>query len=62
VGGVATLVGASTVAALLAAWLWRQRDLEALPAFVGAGATALACATVGIAFVGFRAWVDLGLW
>jgi hypothetical protein len=62
VGGVATLVGASTVAALLAAWLWRNRDLEALPAFVGTGATALACATVGIVFVGFQAWVGLGLW
>lgn len=62
VGGGATLAGASGVAALLAGWLWRDRDLEALPAFVGAGATALACATVGIAFVGFQAWVDLGLW
>jgi hypothetical protein len=62
VGGATTLVGASALAALLAAWLWRKRDLEALPAFVGAGATALACATVGIAFVGFQAWVDLGLW
>jgi len=62
VGGAATLVGASAMAALLAAWLWRKRDLEALPAFVGTGATALACATVGIAFVGFQAWVDLGLW
>jgi hypothetical protein len=62
VGGAATLAGASAVAALLSAWLWRHRDLEALPAFVGAGATALAWATVGIAFVGFQAWVDLGLW
>ncbi len=62
VGGAATLVGASAIAALLAGWLWRKRDLEALPAFVGAGVTALALATVGIAFVGFRAWVDLGLW
>ena len=62
VGGLGTLVGASAVAAGLAAWLWRKRDLEAMPAFVGAGATALACATVGIAFVGFQGWVDLGLW
>ncbi len=62
VGGVAALTGASAAAALLAAWLWRHRDLEALPAFVGAGATALAFATVGIAFVGFQAWTDLGLW
>ena len=62
VGGLGTLVGASAVAAILAAWLWRNRDLEAMPAFVGAGATALACATVGIAFVGFQGWVDLGLW
>jgi hypothetical protein len=62
VGGIGTLVGASAVAAILAAWLWRKRDLEATPAFVGAGATALACATVGIAFVGFQGWVDLGLW
>ncbi len=62
VGGVGALAAASAGAALLAAWLWRGRDLEALPAFVGAGATALACATAGIAFVGFQAWVDLGLW
>ena len=62
VGGIATLAGASAVAALLAAWFWRHRDLEPLPAFVGAAATALACATVGIVFVGFQAWVALGLW
>jgi len=62
VGGVGTLVGACGVAALLAAWWWRGRDLEPLPAFVGSGATALALATLGMAFVGFQGWVGLGLW
>jgi len=61
-GGWVTLAVGGAAAAGVTLAVWRRRDLEPMPGFVLAAATALGLAVVGNVFIGFRAWLALGWW
>lgn len=61
-GGWGALVGVASASLLGGVLALRRRDLEALPAFVLAGALALGMSAAGHLFVAFPAWSALAWW
>jgi hypothetical protein len=61
VGGAATLAVACGLGAIAGALAWMRRDMEPVPAFVTAGATAVAIAVAIVAFATFQNWLALTL-
>jgi hypothetical protein len=61
VGGPATLATATAVGLALGGAVWARRDMEAAPAFVASGTTAVALAAAIVAFVAFQRWLALSL-
>lgn len=61
VGGLPTLMAATVIGGLAGWWLYRRRDMESLPGFLLASATAVGCSCGVVAFVSFQAWLQAAL-